>query len=120
VWRPFAQHPMDVEAFRVSHPIVEENGVKKFKMEFDVRRFKPDDVKVSTNKDESALLIEAKHQDEACNFEYRRKVTVPEGVKLTDITCKYTPEGTLVFEAPYVEPPKPEPAKEQSIEIKHN
>jgi len=119
-WRPFLyQHPTELEAFRLRNPIIEEDGVKKFKMEFDVRRFKPEDVKVSTNKEESTLLIEAKHKDECSSFEYSRRVSVPEGVKLTDITCKFTPDGVLIFEAPYEEPPQVEKAKEQTIKIDH-
>lgn len=43
-WRPFVgfQHPTDTELFRMKNPIIEEDGVKKFKLEFDVRRFKPE------------------------------------------------------------------------------
>ncbi|KAI6186432.1 Heat shock protein 20 [Aphelenchoides besseyi] len=119
-WRPFAEHPTDTETFRLRNPIIEENGVKKFKVSFDVRRFKPEEVKVSTDKDTCTLLIEASHKDEHSSFEFSRKLKVPEGVKLTDITANYSADGVIEFEAPYIEPPQPDPPKPQAIEIKHN
>nr|AEB66267.1 heat shock protein 20 [Bursaphelenchus doui] len=117
-WRPF-QNAFDSEVFRLRNPIIEEDGVKKFKLEFDVRRFKPEDVKVSTDAKEGTLTIEAKYKDAESSFEYSRKVSIPEGVDAKQITAKYTGEGSLVFEAPYTEPPKPELPKEQKLEIDH-
>ena len=119
-WSPFVYRPF-VSGFQypIDNPIVEEDGVKKFKLEFDVRRFKPEDVKVTTNKEDSTLTVEAKFKDEHSSFEYQRRVTIPEGVDPKSITAKYTSDGTLLFEAPYVEPPKPEPPKDQPIDIKH-
>lgn len=38
------EHPTLTEAFRLKNPIVEEGGAKKFLLELDVRRFKPDEV----------------------------------------------------------------------------
>ena len=32
-------HPVDIELYRCANPIVDENGVTVFKLEFDVRRF---------------------------------------------------------------------------------
>ncbi|KAI6213382.1 Heat shock protein 20 [Aphelenchoides besseyi] len=119
-WRPFAEHPTDIETFRLRNPIIEENGQKLFKVSFDVRRFKPEEVKVSTDKDTCTLLIEANHKDEHSSFEFSRKIKVPEGVKLTEITANYSADGTLDFEAPYTEPAKEDPPKPQAIEIKHN
>ncbi|CAD5225648.1 unnamed protein product [Bursaphelenchus okinawaensis] len=117
-WRPF-QQPIDNEAFRIRNPIIEEDGVNKFKLEFDVRRFKPEDVKVSTDTQERVLTIEAKYKDAESSFEYSRKVGIPEGVEPKQITAKYTSEGTLQFEAPYTEPAKPELPKEQELKIEH-
>ncbi|CAD5230942.1 unnamed protein product [Bursaphelenchus xylophilus] len=117
-WRPF-QNAFDSELFRLRNPIIEEDGVKKFKLEFDVRRFKPEDVKVSTNAEDRTLTIDAKYKDAESSFEYSRKVSIPEGVEPKQITAKYTGEGTLLFEAPYTEPPKPELPKEQTLEIEH-
>lgn len=78
------------------------------------------DVQITTNQENSTLTIEAKYSDENSKFEYKRKISIPDGVDPKSITAKYTSEGSLVFEAPYVEPPKPEPPKEHVIEIKHN
>ncbi|VDM97953.1 unnamed protein product, partial [Onchocerca ochengi] len=40
------EHPSQTEAYRVQNPIVEEDGVKKFLLELDVRRFKPEQVEL--------------------------------------------------------------------------
>lgn len=81
-YRPFveAKHTADNELYRLMNPIVEENGIKKFKLEFDARRFKPEDVRITTNSQTRILTIEAKKQDENSRFEYCQKVTVPVGV----------------------------------------
>ncbi|VDO58982.1 unnamed protein product, partial [Onchocerca flexuosa] len=55
------EHPSQTEAYRIQNPIVEEDGVKKFLLELDVRRFKPQEVTVKTNANENTLTIEAKH-----------------------------------------------------------
>ena len=120
-WRPFVQteHPSAVETYRLRNPIVEEDGVKKFKLEFDVRRFKPEDVKISTDAKKKTLTIEAKYSDENSKFEYQRTISVPEGVTPADITCTYKSDGVLLLEAPYVEAEKAEPVKDTVINIEH-
>ncbi|KAE9551243.1 hypothetical protein FO519_005554 [Halicephalobus sp. NKZ332] len=122
LWRPFVDHhhPTAVEAFRCKNPIIEENGIKKFKLEFDVRRFKPEDVKISTDAKERTLTIEAKYADEHSKFEYQRKTMIPEGVTPADITCTYKSDGVLLLEAPYLEPTKPDAPKDTAINISHN
>ncbi|VDM28922.1 unnamed protein product [Toxocara canis] len=37
------EHPTLTEFYRIKNPIIEEDGVKKFMLEFDVRRFKPEE-----------------------------------------------------------------------------
>uniref|UniRef100_A0A914E595 SHSP domain-containing protein n=1 Tax=Acrobeloides nanus TaxID=290746 RepID=A0A914E595_9BILA len=120
-YRPFvdAEHPTDTELYRLMNPIVEENGVKKFKLEFDVRRFKPEDVKITTNEQKRCLTIEAKKQDENSKFEYFRKITIPDGIKPNEITCNFRSDGVLAFEAPYYEPAKIETRPDTKIEIEH-
>jgi HSP20 family molecular chaperone IbpA len=120
-WRPFVdnQHPSVIETYRLRNPIVEDNGVKKFKLEFDVRRFKPEDVKISTDSQKNTLTVEAKYSDENSKFEYQRTISVPDGVKPADITCTYKSDGVLLLEAPYIEPEKPEAVKDTVINIEH-
>ena len=116
-FRPFLEHehPVSSELFRIQNPIVEEDGVKKFKLEFDVRRFTPEDVKISTDSKENTIKVEAKCSDENSRFEYFRKVSIPQGVKATDITCKYKSDGVLELEAPYTEPEKTELPDRKSV-----
>nr|QBM20353.1 small heat shock protein [Tomicus yunnanensis] len=120
-FRPFVdfEHPTSTELFRLKNPIVEEDGVKKFKLEFDVRRFRPEDVKISTDSKAGTLTVEAKHSDEHSKFEYVRKISIPEGVKPEELTCTYKGNGVLSLEAPYVATPEKEPPKDTPIQIKH-
>ncbi len=39
-WRWSGEHPTETELYRLRNPIVEEDGVKMMKLQFDVRRFK--------------------------------------------------------------------------------
>jgi HSP20 family molecular chaperone IbpA len=139
-WRPFVEfeNPTSTELFRLKNPIVEEDGVKKFKLELDVRRFSSDDIKILSDAKNGTLTIEAKQEDESSKFEYRRKVAIPEGVELpskmfgprnsyyilirtslfSEITCKHRSDGVLTLEAPYTEP-KIEPPTETPIKIEH-
>uniref|UniRef100_A0A1I7YHL1 SHSP domain-containing protein n=1 Tax=Steinernema glaseri TaxID=37863 RepID=A0A1I7YHL1_9BILA len=97
--------PLYYDPFRFdSTSIVEENGVKKFKIEFDVRRFKPEEVSVITKNRELTAR-------------YNCTVSIPEGVEPKAVTCKYL-EGKLTVEAPY-EPPAAETIKETEINVKH-
>jgi len=120
-WRPFLhnEHPSAVESYRLRNPIVEEDGVKKFKLEFDVRRYKPEDVKISTDSDKNTLTIEAKYFDDNSKIESQRTISVPEGVNPSDITCTYKSDGVLILEAPYVQAEKAEPVKDTVINIEH-
>jgi len=123
-WRPgrageVVALPANVETFRLRNPIVEEDGVKKMKLEFDVRRFSPAEVSVKTNAKDNSLTIEAQHKSEHAKFEFSRHVVLPEGVKAEEVTCKYTADGMLVVQAPFTPPPEPEPAKDTDIVVKH-
>uniref|UniRef100_A0A915PU79 SHSP domain-containing protein n=1 Tax=Setaria digitata TaxID=48799 RepID=A0A915PU79_9BILA len=112
------EHPSQIEAYRVSNPIVEEDGVKKFLLELDVRRFKPEEVTVKTNAKENTLTIEAKHKDEETKFEYLRKITLPQGVVSKDMTCHFTSDGILQIKAPY-DAPQEAVTVDTEIPVKH-
>ncbi|CAG9535430.1 unnamed protein product [Cercopithifilaria johnstoni] len=112
------EHPSQIEAYRVLNPIVEEDGVKKFLLELDVRRFKPEEVIVKTNAKENTLTVQAKHKDDETNFEYLRKVTLPQGVVSKDMTCHFTSDGILQIKAPY-NAPQEAIAVDTEIPVKH-
>ena len=119
-WRPFVdEHPTEVEFFRIRNPIVAEDGVKKFKLEFDVRRFKPEDVKIKTNSKDRTLQVEAKTSNENSKFEFFQKVSIPDGVSPSEIVAKFKGDGILEFEALYKEPAKVAPPKDEVLQIKH-
>ncbi|TKR70085.1 hypothetical protein L596_022153 [Steinernema carpocapsae] len=109
-----SRSPLYYDPFRLDS-IVEEGGVKKFKLEFDVRKFKPEEVNVITKNGE--LTIEARNDSDEMKARYNCTVTIPEGVEPKAITCKYM-DGKLAVEAPYA-PPAVEQAKEMEIDVKH-
>ncbi|VDM97693.1 unnamed protein product [Thelazia callipaeda] len=112
------EHPSLVEDYRIQNPIIEENGIKKFVLELDVRRFKPEEVMVKTNTKEGTLTIEAKHKDSETKIEYMRKVTLPQGVVVKDMTCHFTSDGILQIKAPY-EAPQEAVVIDTEIPVKH-
>ncbi|EFO17309.1 hypothetical protein LOAG_11186 [Loa loa] len=112
------EHPSQIESYRVLNPVVEEDGVKKFFLELDVRRFKPDEVTVKTNAKENTLTVEAKHKDDETKFEYLRKITLPQGVVSKDMTCHFTSDGILQIKAPY-NPPQEAITVDTEIPVKH-
>lgn len=113
------EHPTSIEHFRMKNPIIEEDGVKKFLLEFDVRRFKPEEIVVKTSEKDSTLTIEAKHSEEGAKFEFSRKLTLPKGVVAKEVTCRFTSEGVLQIKAPYNPPPEAETVKDTEINVKH-
>uniref|UniRef100_A0A915IAS1 SHSP domain-containing protein n=1 Tax=Romanomermis culicivorax TaxID=13658 RepID=A0A915IAS1_ROMCU len=125
-WRRFDHDlspALKMEKDYAENPIVEENGKFKFKLVFDVSRFKPEEINVKTSG--KALTVEAKHSSKDKNyeskFEYFRQFLLPDGTDVKAMTCNYNEDGSLIVEAPY------EPAaigdkassKSQTIEIKH-
>lgn len=98
------EHPTARELYRLQNPIIEEDGAKKFMLEFDVRRFKPEEViyflalsvllsllrlsfqewvfqiTVKTSDKDCTLTVEAKHNEENAKYEFTRKLKLPDGV----------------------------------------
>ncbi|CAJ0961739.1 unnamed protein product, partial [Mesorhabditis belari] len=123
-FRPYRlENPLETEQYRLTNPIVEENGNQFLKLAFDVRRFKPEEVSISTNSKDRTITIEAKHEDETSQISFTKKFMIPEGVTVNEMTCRYDEDGVLNLKAPYVAPKvetktieKPEP---KEIPIKH-
>ena len=102
--------------------IVNDGGASKFRVDFDVSKFTPEEVKVTTTASDSTLRVEAKHEDDTCSYQFSRVITIPKGAKIEDLKCTFTSNGTLSLEAPYEAPPeeKKELPKETPIQITHN
>lgn len=125
-WYPFRVGSNAAEeAFYARNPIVEENGTKKFKTFYDVSRFSPEDIHVKSSSKDGKVTITAKreHSQDGVTLkdEFHREFSVPEGVKIQEMTCTYTEEGGMVLEAPY-DPPSTEtqtktPKEPKSIPI---
>ncbi|GMT11094.1 hypothetical protein PFISCL1PPCAC_2391 [Pristionchus fissidentatus] len=119
---PFTSPISSLDLPQLPSLIVTENGTKKFKLEFDVSKFKPDEVQVHTTAKENTLRVEAKHEDDTCNFHFSRVITVPKGTTLAELKCLFSSDGTLTLEAPFVEPvnEKKESIKDTEIPVQHN
>jgi len=85
-------------------PIVEENGERKLKMEFNVKDYKPDEVKVKML-DNNVLQVFAEHEDKNEAGQTRRRLfmrqyRLPKGVDVEHIQPSLSKDGVLTVEAP--------------------
>ncbi|KAK3798592.1 hypothetical protein RRG08_008982 [Elysia crispata] len=93
------------------------SGKQMFRLEFDVRQFKPEEIYVKTVGDQ--LEVHAKHGEKgdgkSVHREYHRMCTLPKDLDPEALVSKLTRDGTLSIEAPL-------PVSEQRdklIPIKH-
>lgn len=93
--------------------IVDQNGQKIAQFNFDIKGFKPEDVHLKTT--DGRLVVSAKHEDKGEDHhairEFRRMVTLPEGMQLEGMKSRLDPNGVLTVYAPYT-PPAIEAKKE--------
>ncbi|KAF8370563.1 hypothetical protein PRIPAC_76992 [Pristionchus pacificus] len=118
---PFTSVISSLDLLQLPPLIVTENGTKKFKLDFDVSKFKPEELRVKTAANENTLQVEAKHEDETCKFEFSRTITVPSGTTLAELKCRFSSDGTLTLEAPFVPPieEKNEAIQDTDIPVQH-
>lgn len=85
--------------------IVEEDGKRKVRVQFDAENVKPEDIEVKAVGND--LEIRAKSEDKgdyhSIYQEYTRRFTLPQGVKPDEMTCKFE-NGVVTLEAPYTPP----------------
>lgn len=82
--------------------VVEENGTRKFKLEYSIGNFDPEEISVKT--EGHTLRVHALRDKNDGGHrehkEFKRDCTVPANVDPEAITSHLTPEGVLVLEAP--------------------
>ena len=108
------------ENFRLENPIItDRDGSRKFKLQFDVRQFKPEEITVKTAG--NSLSVHAKHEEKdqgkSVFREYNRQYVIPKDVHSEQLTSKLSTDGVLTIEAPL---PAIEGRGEKLIPIKHN
>lgn len=108
------------ENFRMENPIQTfADGSRKFRLQFDMRQFKPEEIQVRTAG--NSLTVSAKHDEKDPNKavfrEYNRSYVLPKEVNPERLSSKLSTEGVLTIEAmlPALEGPR-----EKLIPIKHN
>jgi len=86
--------------------LVDENGTKKFKLEYAIGNYAPEEISVKT--EGHTLRVHAlRDKNEGGHREhkeFKRDCTIPANVDPEAITSHLTPEGVLVLEAPVVLP----------------
>ncbi|XP_055337160.1 major egg antigen-like [Paramacrobiotus metropolitanus] len=108
--------------------LVEEDGKKKVRVQFDATGIKPEDIEVKTSGNELEIRARQEEKGEYHSIyqEYSRRLTLPEGVKAEELSCKFD-DGLVTLEAPYTPPAieaKPEEGQTalegaKEIPIKH-
>jgi len=82
--------------------VVDENGTKKFKLEYSIGNFDPEEISVKT--EGHTLRVHALRDKNDGGHrehkEFKRDCTIPANVDPEAITSHLTPEGVLVLEAP--------------------
>jgi heat shock protein beta-1 len=100
--------------------MVDEQGNRHLSLKFDVRKFKPEEIKIRSF-DENKLEVSAKHEVKSDNHqiyrEFRRVCTLPEGVTLESLESHVHPDGILSIEAPLPPEAAEEIAKKEPVRI---
>ncbi|XP_046459989.1 protein lethal(2)essential for life-like [Daphnia pulex] len=76
---------------------------KSFQVMVDVSHFQPNEISVKTT--DKDIIVQAKHEERNDEFggvsrEFRRRVTIPQGVNHESVTSTMSPEGILTIMAP--------------------
>jgi len=86
-------------------------GNKQLSLQFDVRKFQPEDIKVET--EGNHLRVHAKHEEKSegkhSSMTFQRTYTLPMDIEGESMTSVLSPEGVLTIEAPV------KPANQQAI-----
>ncbi|ESO83798.1 hypothetical protein LOTGIDRAFT_98782, partial [Lottia gigantea] len=82
--------------------ITQDHEGRKFRLQFDVRQFKPEEIMVKT--EGQKLEIHAKHEEKGDNksvySEYHRQYLLPNELKTDRLVSKLSRDGVLSIEAP--------------------
>jgi len=85
-------------------PVVDENGERKMKLEFNVKDYKPEEVKVKMLGN-NTLQVSAEHDEKNEKGEVRRRLflrqyRLPKGVDVEHLRPSLSKDGVLTIEAP--------------------
>nr|KAG5692740.1 hypothetical protein BaRGS_033851 [Batillaria attramentaria] len=106
------------ENFHLDNPVVKDrDGRHQFRLEFDLRQFKPEEIAVSTEGHQ--LTVQARHEEtthgKKARREYFRQCTIPENVDPLTLVSRHTHSGILSVYAPL-----PAASESRIIHIKQN
>jgi crystallin alpha B len=85
-------------------PIVDDNGQRKLKMQFNVKDYKPEEVQVKMLEN-NVLQVCANHEEKLENGQTRRRLFIrqyrlPKGVEVDQLKPSLSQDGVLTVEAP--------------------
>lgn len=91
------------ENFHLDNPVVRgQDGRHQFRLEFDLRQFKPEEIVVST--EGRQLTVQARHEEttqgKRARREYFRQCTIPDNVDPLNLVSRHTHSGILSVYAP--------------------
>jgi crystallin alpha B len=88
-----------------------ENGERNLRLKFDVKEFKPDEIKVKVMED-NMLQVSADHTESTNegykHCAYERRYLLPKGAQAESVRPTLTNDGVLVIEAPLPTLPQPD------------
>ncbi|XP_014661432.1 PREDICTED: alpha-crystallin B chain-like [Priapulus caudatus] len=95
----------------MTQDVVEKNGKKKLQIHFDVRNYRPDEIKVTLDAD--TLKVDAKHEETGDQGhvyrEFHRQFTLPPHLKLDEMSSQLGQDGSLAVEVPYTRQDRAQP-----------
>ena len=106
-----AMNPARYEEWSMDNPIVkDDDGSQKLQLQFDLRHFKPEDIKLKIKDGQLSVQAKSEQGEEGSKIlrEYYRQLTLPEEVKVEDMKSLFQ-DGMLTVEAPL---PPEEPVKQ--------
>jgi HSP20 family molecular chaperone IbpA len=101
------------------HYLDQEGGGKVAQYNFDVKGFRPEDIRIKTSADGRHLVVRGKHEDNSEHHhvirKYRRKISLPHGVNVLEMKTRLRPDGILTVSVPVKFQPPPE---EERLEVR--
>ncbi|KAK6195069.1 hypothetical protein SNE40_000575 [Patella caerulea] len=119
---PIDHHPANWrmrENFNLDNPFMQDTDGRKFRLEFDLRQFRPEEIVVRTegNKLEVHAKHEEKDENKSVHREYHRQYVLPKELSCDRLVSKLSRDGVLCIEAPL---PLTDGRGDRLIPIMHN
>ena len=110
--------PMQMNKLNQDPYVVDSDGKRMYRLNFDLRQYKPEEIHVKTHN--NMLSVHAKHESDGESGklyrEFQQQFTIPEGIQLHSMSSVLRPDGVLCVEAPV--PATFKPVEQSAIQKK--